>query len=76
MCICQGDSLSYAYNAVLIAETEDNLQKLLYASNKKTRKWNMKISKLKTKSMTIAKDPRICKLVIDNVPIEQVMDFD
>jgi len=45
--------LCYADDAVLIAETEDNMQKLLYTSNKKVRKWNMKISKLKTKSMTI-----------------------
>jgi len=31
----------------------------------KARKRNMKISKSKTKSMTIAKDPIRCKLVID-----------
>ena len=48
--------LCSADDAVLIAETEDNLQRMLLEFNQTATKYNMSISIAKTKSVTISKD--------------------
>lgn len=70
-------SLYYADDALLVAESEDDLQRLLYTFKNTAEKYNMKISTTKTKSMTISREPLRCKLAIDDVTIiDQVMCFD
>ena len=64
--------LCFADDAVLIAESEDNLQRMLFGFNK----YNMSMSIPKTKSMTISKEPIRCKLALNDQPIEQVMSFE
>ena len=68
--------LCYADDAVLIAESEDNLQRMLFEFNQTANKYNMSISIPKTKSMTISKEPIRCKLALNDQPIEQVMSFE
>ena len=58
-------------DAVLVAESEDDLQRLLYQFNKTATKFNMVISAAKTKSMTTSKTPIRCKLVVDDKIIHQ-----
>ncbi|XP_055389920.1 uncharacterized protein LOC129618916 [Condylostylus longicornis] len=67
--------ICYADDAVLLAENEDNLQRLLYRVTKTAERYNMEISTEKTKSMTVSKDPVRCKLSINNHIIEQVFNF-
>lgn len=67
--------LCYADDAVLFAECEDDLQRLLFQFYTASKRKNMEISINKTKCMTIAKDPLRCKLAIENKPIEQVMQL-
>ncbi|XP_015187255.1 PREDICTED: uncharacterized protein LOC107072109 [Polistes dominula] len=57
----------YADDAVLIAENEDDLQRLLYTFNIASTRIN--------KCMTTSKTPLRCKLVVDDNIIEQVMEF-
>lgn len=66
--------ICYADDAILIAENEDDLQRLLFKFNNICKQYNMKISTEKTKALTIARDPIRCKLVVDNDIIEQVME--
>lgn len=68
-CIC------YADDATLIASSEDELQKLVYRFEQKSKQLNMKISSSKTKCMTASKHPIRCKIVVEGSPIEQVMSF-
>lgn len=67
--------LCYADDTLLIAENEDDLQRLLYEFSKICKNFNLKISTQKTKAMTIAKNPIRCKLVVDNQIIEQVLEI-
>ena len=57
----------YADDAMLMADSEDDLQTLLYQFNKIAKKFNMVISK----SMTTSKIPIRCKLVVDDKIILQ-----
>ncbi|XP_057653539.1 uncharacterized protein LOC130892274 [Diorhabda carinulata] len=59
----------YADDAVVISEDEDILQKLLHRFETVAGKFNMIISKQKTQSFTIAREPRRCKLNNGNVEI-------
>ncbi|XP_056633527.1 uncharacterized protein LOC130443087 [Diorhabda sublineata] len=68
--------LCYADDAVLIAESEDDLQRMLHAFSKLAENLNMEISTSKTKCMTIAKEPLCCKLTIYNTTIDQIMYFE
>ena len=68
--------LCYADDAVLIAKSEDNRQRMLFEFNQTANKYNMSISIPKTKSMTISKKPIRCKLALNDQPIEQVMSFE
>ncbi|XP_043494653.1 uncharacterized protein LOC122519338 [Polistes fuscatus] len=66
----------YADDAVLIAENEDDLQRLLHEFNTIAQSLGMVISTSKTKCMTTSKIPLRCKLVVDGSIIQQVMKFD
>ena len=55
----------YADDIVLRADTEDDLQRLLYNFHFSCLKFNMKISIHKTEDMTISKEPIRCILQID-----------
>ena len=68
--------LCYADDAVLIAEIEDDLLRMLFELNQTANKYNMSISIPKTKSMTIRKEPIQCKMALNDQPIEQVMSFE
>lgn len=61
----------YADDAALI----DDQQRKLFQFFQASRQLNMNISINKTKCMTIAKDSLRCKLVVEDNPIEQVMQF-
>lgn len=65
----------YADDAVLVADSEDNLQRLLHQFTITAESYNMRVSTDKTKSLVISKDPRRCKLEINQKLIEQVMEF-
>jgi len=67
--------LCYADDAVLTAESEDDLQQLLHRFNLKRRKLNMQILIEKTQSMAISKAMIRCKLVVSERIIHQVMNF-
>ena len=67
--------LCYADDAVLLAESEDDLQRLLHRFNCTAKSFNMTISASKTKCMTTSKTPLRCKLEVDGKIIQQVMKF-
>lgn len=67
--------LCYTDDAVLFAESEDDLQKILQAFNNQAEILNMKVSTDETKCMTIAKEALSCKLSMENNTIDQVMSF-
>uniref|UniRef100_A0A1B0D569 Uncharacterized protein n=1 Tax=Phlebotomus papatasi TaxID=29031 RepID=A0A1B0D569_PHLPP len=71
----QYNIVCYADDAVLMAENEDDLQRLLQKFNISAMKYNMIISTSKTKALTVSKKPIRCKLYLNNAPIEQVMEF-
>ena len=65
--------LCYADDVVLIAESEDELQRLLHQFNTTTKKFKMNISV--TRAMTTSKTPLRCKLEIDGQSVQQEMKF-
>lgn len=65
----------YADDAVLLANNEDDLQRLLHLFNVTAKKYNMTISTEKTKCLVTSKNPVRCKLEVDGNIIEQVMTF-
>lgn len=67
--------LCYADDAVLVAEREDELQRLLNIFNITGKKFNMIISSEKTKCMTTSAEPIRCKLEVDGKVIQQEMKF-
>lgn len=67
--------LCYADDAILIAEDEDGLQRLLYRFTTTAQDFNMIISTKKTQSMVISKEPIRCKVVANDKIIDQVMRF-
>lgn len=69
------NSICYADDTVLIAENEDDLQRLLFQFYKTCQSFNMRISTQKTKCITISKEPLRCKLAINEYLIEQVMEI-
>ncbi|XP_057663104.1 uncharacterized protein LOC130898078 [Diorhabda carinulata] len=67
--------LCYGDDAVLIAENEDGLQRLLFKFNTTAKSLKMKISAAKIKCMITSKTPISCKLVVDDEIIQQEMKF-
>lgn len=60
---------------MLIAENEDDLQRLLYGFVNTASTFNMQVSIEKTQLMIISKEPIRCKLEMNNKIIQQVMKF-
>jgi len=72
----QLSTLLFADNQVIIADTEDNLQKAAYKLNQIITEYGLTISVQKTKSMVLkGQDPVRTKTVIDNKIIERVNSF-
>lgn len=67
--------LCYADDTVLIADNEDDLQRLLHQFDITTTAYDMEISTNKTKSMVITRDPIRNKLEVRGAIIEQVISF-
>lgn len=67
--------LCYADDTVLIADSEDSLQRLLYKFAQTCDKCNLKISTKKTKVLTVSKEPIRCKLQLYDKVVEQVNHF-
>ena len=67
--------MCYADNAVLIADSEENLQNLLLRFHQMAERLNMEISLNKTKSLTISRNYTKCEVQLRGTPIEQVPKF-
>ena len=65
----------YADDAAIIAESENDLQGQLFKFFQASHQLNTNISTSKTKCMTIAKEPLRYKLVVEDKPMEQLMQF-
>jgi uncharacterized protein (DUF1330 family) len=69
-------TLLFADNQIIIADTEDNLQRAAHKLHKLITEYGLTISVRKTKSMAFkGRDPVRTKIVIDNKSIEQVKSF-
>jgi len=72
----QLSTLLFADDQVIIADTDDNLQKAVHKLNQIITKYGLTISVEKTKSIAFKRrDPARTKIVIDNKIIEQVNSF-
>jgi hypothetical protein len=70
------NTVLYADDQILMATFEDELQPMAYKLNRIGIKYKMKISGIKTKSMTMCGNHiQRVKIVINDNPIEQVSDF-
>jgi len=67
--------LCYADDAVIISENEDELQRLLHQLYLTAKRYTMSIAINKTKFLVVAKEPRRCKLAVNDKIVEQVMSF-
>jgi hypothetical protein len=66
----------YADDQIVMATSEDDLQKMAYHLNLIARKYNMIISSTKTKSMAMCGNQlQRVKVVINDKIIEQVTEF-
>ncbi|XP_045466574.1 uncharacterized protein LOC123675272 [Harmonia axyridis] len=65
--------MNCADDAILMAENEDDLQRLLYRFQTTADKFNMIISLKKTESMVISREPIRCKLAVNDKPIKQTL---
>jgi hypothetical protein len=69
-------SLLFADDQIIIADTEDNLQKAAHKLNRLITEYGLTISVQKTKSMAFkGRDPVRTTILIDNKIIEQVKSF-
>nr|XP_018914636.1 PREDICTED: BTB/POZ domain-containing protein 2-like [Bemisia tabaci] len=59
-------------DAVLVASSEDDLQRMLHSFNLTAKTFNMKVSAKKTKRMVTSKNPIRCKLAVDGTAVEQI----
>ncbi|GJQ76099.1 putative Si dkeyp-35f12.3 [Trypoxylus dichotomus] len=69
------NAVCYPDDTVLIADSEDNLQRLPHSFNQSAKQLNMVVTTDKTKCLVISKEPVKCKLEIDQRMIEQVNQF-
>lgn len=67
--------ICYADDALLMAETEDDLQRLLQTFARAAKDYNLQVSAEKTKCLVSSKHPIRCKLQLGSHIIEQVMSF-
>jgi hypothetical protein len=63
----------HADGAVLIADNEDSLQRLLYQFMSSCQKYNIKVWSNKTKTATVYKEPLKCKLEVQGKMMEQII---
>lgn len=71
MCREEVNIICYGDDAVFIANTEDDFQFITHRTS-----FNVKVSKEKTKCVTVFKEPIRCKLEIEVHSIKQVMIHD
>ena len=57
-------AICYANDVVLISESKDEVQRLLYKFEQTASAFNMLISTSKTQCLTTAKEPLRCKLAV------------
>ena len=70
------NTLLFADDQIIISNSEDNLQKAVFALQKVAQEYGMQISLQKTKVMAFrGVDPVRSKIVLDNVILEQVNNF-
>ena len=69
--------LMYADDLIMIAESQDQLQKNMTLLNDYCVNWNLEINSKKTKSMVFNRGNKLCKtkVVINNTLIECVKEF-
>ena len=67
--------ICYADDTTLIADNEDDLQRLLNRFSHSCTKFDLKISSKKTESLIISKEPLKCNLQVNNMNVEQVTSF-
>ena len=69
-------NLRYAYDTVLLAESEEELQEIVDIVNEAGKSYNMKMNARKTKTMVISKkEGTTVTIRIDGTEIEQVQSF-
>ena len=69
-------NLRYADDAVILAENEENLQKMMESLNNKCKEYGMAINAKKTMVMVIgAKAETKCNITIDGLALEQVKRY-
>ena len=68
-------AICYADDAVLIADSEENLQKILIKFDQPAKKLNMEISLKKTKYLSICKTYQKCEIKQGDTILEQVSKF-
>ena len=66
------NTICYADDVTLIADNEDDLQRLLNRFSHSCAKFDLKISPTKTKSLIISKIPLNCNSPVNNTKVEQV----
>jgi hypothetical protein len=72
----QINTIFFADDQILLAESEDDIQRAVTTLNEVMKTYNMKISCNKTKSMAmLRREQRRVKIVIDGENIEQVPNF-
>lgn len=65
----------YADDTLLIADIENNLQRLLFKFNELAEIFNMKMPTEKTKALIVSKESVKCKLEIKNKILELIISF-
>lgn len=66
----------YADDMAIISNNEDELQRMVHEFVKSAKMYNMEISTTKTKTLVAAREPKRCKIVINDKIIEQVTKID
>ena len=67
--------ICYAHNAVLIADSAENLQTLQLIFDQTAESLNLEICLSKTKSLTISKNNIKCEIKLKGTTMEQVPKF-
>jgi len=62
--------LCYADDAAIISENKDELQRLLHQFYLTAKRYYMSIAINKIKSLVVAKEPRRCKLAVNDEIVE------
>ena len=71
----QTQAICYADDAVLLADSEENLQNILIKFDQSAKKPNMEISLKKTKCLSISKTNHKCEIKLEDTILEQVSKF-